>query len=268
VNVDDSTIELNADAIRVKDSGVTNAKLANDSLTVTAGDGLQTGGSVALGASVTVDVDSTVARSNAANTFITGDQTVAANVVLSGTTQDNGYVQLAQTVAPTSTTDKLYNLGGVLTYDGTPVATSVAGVINKLAFYAASGSDISDTNGLTVSGAGQDALTAGGDITANNFVSTSDIKLKQDLVELKGSLGKLRSLQGYQFVWKQDPEKKAIGVIAQDVQRVCPEIVYTVPDATGNGSHLAVQYNGLIALLIESVKTLDDKVQSLERRAN
>lgn len=57
VNVDDSTIEINADTLRVKDSGVTNAKLANDSVTVTAGNGLTTGGTVALGASVTVDVD-------------------------------------------------------------------------------------------------------------------------------------------------------------------------------------------------------------------
>jgi len=264
VNVDDATLEITTDTIRVKDGGVANVKLTNSSLTVTAGDGLQTGGSVDLGASVTVDVDSTVARQNAANTFTTGDQTIGANVVLSGTAADSGYVQLAQTIAPTSTADRLYNIGGTLTYNGTAVATTQAGTIGKLAFYAVPGTEVSDTDGITVSGAGQDAITATGDVTANNFVSTSDINLKQDLVELKDSLQKLRRIQGYTFGWKKNPEKKAIGVIAQDVQRVCPDIVYQVND--GNGTHLAIQYNGLVALLIEAVKSLDDQVQSLERR--
>jgi len=66
VNVDDSSIETNADVVRVKALGITNAmlagsianaKLSNSSVTVTAGDGLKTGGSVALGAAVTLDVD-------------------------------------------------------------------------------------------------------------------------------------------------------------------------------------------------------------------
>ena len=60
VTVDDSTIELSASdgsgAIRVKDAGITNAKLANSSLTVTAGAGLTGGGSVSLGGSTTLNV--------------------------------------------------------------------------------------------------------------------------------------------------------------------------------------------------------------------
>jgi len=55
--VDNTTIEKTGEAIRVKDGSITNAKLANDSLTVTAGDGLRTGGSVSLGGSVTLEVD-------------------------------------------------------------------------------------------------------------------------------------------------------------------------------------------------------------------
>ena len=89
VNVDNSTIEIVLDNLQVKPLGitssqlsanavtttkilngnVTNAKLQNDSVTVTAGDGLINGGSVALGAAVTIDVDSTVVR-----TF--GDQNI------------------------------------------------------------------------------------------------------------------------------------------------------------------------------------------------
>ena len=57
VNVDDSTIEIASDTLRVKDSGITNAKLANSSVTITAGDGLKTGGSVSLGATVQLDIE-------------------------------------------------------------------------------------------------------------------------------------------------------------------------------------------------------------------
>lgn len=64
VNVDDSSIETDSDTLRVKAAGVTNdmlagsianVKLANSAVTITAGSGLQTGGSVSLGSSVTVD---------------------------------------------------------------------------------------------------------------------------------------------------------------------------------------------------------------------
>ena len=66
VAVDNSSIERNSDALRVKALGVTdamlagsisNAKLSNSSITVTAGDGLKTGGLVALGDTVTLDID-------------------------------------------------------------------------------------------------------------------------------------------------------------------------------------------------------------------
>ena len=54
VNVDNSTVEISSDILRVKDIGITNAKLANSNITVTPGNGLAGGGSVALGGSVTL----------------------------------------------------------------------------------------------------------------------------------------------------------------------------------------------------------------------
>jgi hypothetical protein len=58
-NVDDSSIEINADTLRVKASGITNAMLANDSITLSGGNGLTGGGGVALGTTGTLDVDPT-----------------------------------------------------------------------------------------------------------------------------------------------------------------------------------------------------------------
>jgi hypothetical protein len=80
VNVDDSTIEINADILRLKDSGIVNAKIANttienvklvnDSVTVNHSHGLKGGQEVALGAAMTLEVDYTVVPDLAvANTF-------------------------------------------------------------------------------------------------------------------------------------------------------------------------------------------------------
>jgi len=56
VNVDNSSIEINADSLRVKSGGISNAMLTNSSLTVTAGNALTGGGSISLGSSATLDV--------------------------------------------------------------------------------------------------------------------------------------------------------------------------------------------------------------------
>lgn len=83
VNVDNSTIEITTDTLQVKNAGITNAKLQNPSLTVTAGDGLQTGGLVALGSSVTLDVNATVVRTSGVQT-IGGAKTLTS--ILTSTT--------------------------------------------------------------------------------------------------------------------------------------------------------------------------------------
>ena len=57
VQTDNSTLEVNSDIVRIKDGGVTNAKLQNSSLTVNAGTGLSNGGAVSLGSPITIDAD-------------------------------------------------------------------------------------------------------------------------------------------------------------------------------------------------------------------
>jgi hypothetical protein len=85
VGVDGSSIEINTDALRVKALGITNAmlagsivnaKLSNSAVTITAGDGLKTGGSVSLGGSVTLDIDA----SDFAGTGIDADGSENLNI--------------------------------------------------------------------------------------------------------------------------------------------------------------------------------------------
>jgi hypothetical protein len=105
VNVDVSSIEINADILRVKALGITNsmlsggienAKLVNSSVTVVAGEALTGGGTVALGSSITLDVavngDALEVTGDqvALKSSISGNRTFANNVVISGDLTVNG----------------------------------------------------------------------------------------------------------------------------------------------------------------------------------
>jgi hypothetical protein len=77
---------------------------------------------------------------------------------------------------------------------------------------------------------------------------------------------KLRQLRGVTWEWKDDAPDEAkqqpgMGVIAQEVEKVFPQLVETTPEGLKK-----VDYAGLIAPLIEAVKELDDRVRVLEQQ--
>ena len=105
VNVDGSTLEINADALRVKDLGITNAKLANSTVAVVAGSALTGGGTVALGSSITLDV-----AVNGDALEIVGDQ-VALKSTIAGARTFSGNVTINNlNVTGTMTTINTTNL--------------------------------------------------------------------------------------------------------------------------------------------------------------
>ncbi|MCC7575167.1 tail fiber domain-containing protein, partial [Candidatus Woesearchaeota archaeon] len=65
-------------------------------------------------------------------------------------------------------------------------------------------------------------------------------------------------IEGIKFKWKQNNEE-SIGLIAQDVEKVFPEIVNTPKN-----SHKSIQYGNLVAPLIEAVKELSERLEKLE----
>jgi hypothetical protein len=93
-------------------------------------------------------------------------------------------------------------------------------------------------------------LEVNGDVQAASFISSSDERLKADIRTAEG-LGKLLQLRGVAFRWIKTGEA-SLGVIAQEVERVFPELVAT-NRVTG---FKAVKYESLIAPLIEGVKEL------------
>lgn len=92
-------------------------------------------------------------------------------------------------------------------------------------------------------------------------VHTSDIRLKKNIAVIKGALERVSRLHGVGFRWidkERDLEQGAqLGVIAQEVESVFPELVLT--DSNG---YKSVAYSNLVAPLIESVKELKAKIEA------
>ena len=109
------------------------------------------------------------------------------------------------------------------------------------------------------------SLNVAGDVVA---YASSDIRFKNNVTPITNALDKLSKIGGYTFDWNEishkETGKKDIGVIAQEVEEILPEIVQT----RSNG-YKAVDYQKLTALLIESVKEqqfiIDDLKSRIER---
>lgn len=102
-------------------------------------------------------------------------------------------------------------------------------------------------------------LHVSGKVRATDFTTSSDINLKKDILSLENPLDKILGIRGVSFLWK-DPEQspdRQIGVIAQEVEKVFPELVST--DSEGLKS---VSYTGLVAPLIEAVKEQQRQIEA------
>ena len=95
-----------------------------------------------------------------------------------------------------------------------------------------------------------------GNVTA--FGSASDIKLKENVEVIPNALEKIKELKGVNFNYKKDG-KRSTGLIAQDLQKVLPEAVYTTNDIETKEEHLAINYGLVIGLLVEAIKELESK---------
>lgn len=112
-------------------------------------------------------------------------------------------------------------------------------------------------------GVGTDAPATTGLIRATNDVVayySSDERLKDNIVNIPNALDKLDKLNGYMFDWndKQDVyEGRDVGVLAQEVEKVLPELV-----TTRDNGYKAVKYEKLVALLIEAVNELKYQINN------
>lgn len=158
--------------------------------------------------------------------YTTGDQSIAGNKTFSGNTSFSGPISQSNTSQSTSnSTGALKTLGGV----------GIAKTLN-----------------------------VGEDVVA---YASSDKRYKNNLQAITNPIDKVKSLTGYTFTWNDKHEQfngnNDIGVVAQEVERVFPEIVNT----RDNG-YKAVKYEKMVALLIEAVKDQQKQIDELKEKLN
>ena len=156
-----------------------------------------------------------------------------------------------------------YTLMGNATNPGTTAATfydqaNEGPTISGLNVCFRTGSTPSQTGKLNSSG----TFTVSGDVVA--FGSPSDISLKENIKPIENALDKVEKLQGVTFDWKEKQEdildiKEDIGFIAQDVQKVLPELV----KENDNGK-LSLRHHGIVPVLLEAIKELSNRIKVLE----
>ena len=134
---------------------------------------------------------------------------------------------------------------------------------------------VSGTNGISKSGSSSVSLSMSGTYTGDFRVTgeisatadvvayySSDERLKDNVKVIENASDKVAQLRGVEFDWNDKQttyEGHDVGVIAQDVEKVLPELVQTRDDG-----YKAVKYEKIVGLLIEAIKDLQDEVKALK----
>lgn len=95
---------------------------------------------------------------------------------------------------------------------------------------------------------------------AGNVTAYSDIRLKKDIETIDGALDLVSKMRGVRYT-RIDTENRNVGVIAQEMLEVLPEVVQ---QGVGDDDTLSVAYGNLVGVLIEAVKELTARVAELE----
>lgn len=109
-------------------------------------------------------------------------------------------------------------------------------------------------------------LEVSGKIKSNGINETSDIRYKKNIIRIPSALDKTLSLSGVNYYWKKEeyPGKNfdsrlQMGLIAQDVEKIIPEVVLTDPDG-----YKSVEYSKIVGLLIEAIKEQQKTINELQ----
>lgn len=211
--------------------------------------------------------DAVVTFSNTAtfsgNAIFSGNATFSADAIFSGNMYINGVyanggLGSAGQVLTSNGSDTYWS---TVTANGGANGTSIALTANNTdtaTYYFPLSNSASGTwsNGV-IANTKLYFVPATGTLSATIFNSLSDLEYKTDVEPINNAVDILKQLDGVSFKWKETGHK-SYGVIAQEVEKILPEIVDI------NNDVKSVNYQALIGFLIEAVKELSDKVEKLE----
>jgi hypothetical protein len=154
----------------------------------------------------------------------------------------------------TSQTDSKY-----LRSDANDTATGIISITNSTASTSKTTGALKVTGGVGISG----ALNVGGDVVA---FASSDERLKDNIELISNPIEKVQSLKGVTWNWNENADELQqtlpnVGVIAQDVEKVLPELV-----TNRDNGYKGVDYAKLTGLLIEAIKEQQKEIDSLKEK--
>jgi hypothetical protein len=212
------------------------------------------------------------------NAAVGGTVTVGSKVGI-GTTNPAFQLSLGSSIARTKLA--LYETGASNSYGlGVTSGTFRLHLNGNQARYAFFDSDEENANEIvTIKGIGNVGvgivnpaykLDVAGSAHATSFPTSSDERFKMEVRPLAQVLEKLEKIHGISFEWNElyaslgrSTGHREIGVIAQEVEAVFPELVTT----WGHESYKAIDYGRLTAVLVEAIKQLKTEIEALKRRA-
>ena len=231
-------------------------------------------GSASFNGTGNATITATVANNSHSHTIanVTGLQTAldagfvsasASNDTITFTTAGGTTSSVSISDAVLSTEQVQDIIGGMVSGNSeTNIAVTYNDSTGKLNFSATGTAYTAGTN-LSLSGSQFSVVaspTFSGTVTAVNFNATSDERLKENVETIADAGSKVAALRGVNFDWKATGEK-TMGVIAQEVEAVIPEVV-----ATDDEGMKSVDYQAMVGLLIEAVKELQEKVDAHEAK--
>jgi hypothetical protein len=118
--------------------------------------------------------------------------------------------------------------------------------------------------------------------TADIIAYASDKRLKENVINIPNALDKIKQINGVYFDWKDKTkelgfnpsQKNDVGVIAQEIQAILPEVVtlapfdYELGKSKSGENYLTVKYDKLAPLFIEAIKELNQKVEDQQKIIN
>lgn len=204
--------------------------------------------------------------------------TTGGVVVKANPTSNFGYLQF---VNPTNTAEwghlrshsngmlsysnSLFTAGDITTAGNTVIRANATSNLGHLRFTNSTG--VTEWGNFRAQSTG--LLTWSSTIQAGDFAVASDERLKNVIGKVDNAVNIVKQLDGIRYTWNDEAEeafgypkdKVEIGVLAQQIESVLPELIQD-----NSGDYKLVMYNRLVAVLIEAVKELSERVETLESK--
>jgi hypothetical protein len=250
---------------------ITAALTGNVTGNVTGSSGSTTGNAATATTLQTARTINGTSFNGSANITITANttNTLTLGTYLTGTSfNGSAAVTAAVDATTTNTASKVVARDASGNFAAGTITASLTGNASGSAATFTSTSQNSQFNSIGVGTAGSGTA---GEIRATNSVTAhySDDRLKTKLGNIEGALAKVKTLSGFYYEANETAQalgykpKREVGVSAQSVQAVLPEVVVPAPI---DEQYLTVHYDKLVPLLIEAIKELEAKVAALEAK--